>query len=328
MKKLISLVLLYSQMSATHALGINSCEDFFLLNLAPGSVCATRTNKTLYKEKDSFSIVNSTGKGFKLYIPSTNQELTLPEARDFCKSQGLRLPSVKELQEFVDETFSARLGGITSCQNVNRSFFNAEATSDQGSKNIIPLEGKAILSQEDFEIAAFDFSSNTAVVRYEQQKFNASCIENVDQAPTVEIMNEHDCSEYWLASAELGISCKLEDGVSLTKTISGFAFSDGNFVSKPEKYTNVSSLNEGQEYCANQSMNLLSSKTLDYLLKGITDKETARNPQIFCVAEFAGSETAIVDDLYSNSQIEWNFTYNSTSSSSGSLIGYRVVCEQ
>ena len=329
MKKLVTSVFLCSLLTASGAMGIDSCEDFFLLNLAPGSTCATRNNKTLYKEKDGFSIVNNVGKGLKLHMPSANQELNLVEAREYCKSLGLRLPSVQELQDFVDDTFSARLGGITSCQNVNRSFFTANATSDNGSKNIVPLEGKATWSQKEFEIAAFDFSNNTAVVRYEQQKFNALCAEDIDQPPYFKPVYKHDCSEYWLASAKIGTSCNLADGkTSLTKTSSGFALSDGNFVSKPEKYTSVSNRDEAQVYCSNQSMNLLSSKTLDYILDGITDKETSRNPQIFCVAEFAGSETAIIDDLYSNSEIEWNFTYNSTSSGSGNILGYRVVCER
>ncbi|NRA46024.1 MAG: hypothetical protein HRU09_13815 [Oligoflexales bacterium] len=328
MKKIFSAIFLSSILLKGQAWAVESCQDFFLLNLANDSICETRTHKTLYKEKDGFGLVSNSGKGIKIYAPTAGQEFNIHEARAHCISRGLRLPSVEELQEFVDDTFSARLGGVTSCQNVNRFFFTASPTSDNGSKNIVPLEGKATWSQRDFEIAAFDFSNNSAVVRYEQQKFNTLCIEDISRAPSSVAVDKHDCSEFWLASAKVGTSCYLADGkTSLTKTNSGFAFSDGTFISKPEKYTSVSELDEARSYCSIQNMDLLNSKTLDYLLEGVTDKETTRSPQIFCVDEFAGSETAVVDDINSGSLLEWNLTFNSTGSGSGGVLGYRVVCE-
>lgn len=329
MKKLVCPILLCSFMSATQAWGTDSCEDFFLLNLAPGSVCKTRSNKMLYKDKDGFSVVNSLGKGLKFHNPTKNQELTKEEARDYCKAQGYRLPSVAELQEFVDDTYSARLGGITSCYNVNRSFFTAESTSNRGSKNTVPLEGKASWAQRDYEIAAFDLTSNTAVVRYEQQKFNAICAEDLEQAPALNPVRDHECSEYWIASAKVGTTCTLDNStVSLTKTNSGFALSDGGFISKPTRDVSVNDLNEAEDECNKRGMNLLSAKTLDLLLEGVSNKETQRKPQFFCVGEFAASETAVIAGPYNGGQIEWNFTYNSRSSGNGNILGYRVVCEK
>ena len=328
MKKLVPSILLCSVIGSNQASALETCEDFFLLNLAPDSICSTRTNKTLYKEKDSISIIDSSGKGIKLHLPSTDQELNLKEARTFCEAQGMRVPSVAELQEFVDETFSARFGGEVSCRNVNRSFLEAEASSSQGSKNIVPLEGKATWSQRDFEIAAFDFSTNTAVLRYEQQKFNAMCVEDMNKAPAFIPIDQHECSEYWLASTKVGTTCSIGNSqTTLTKTVSGFAFSDGKFISKPERFTSVASLEEARDHCRSRSMGLLNSKTLDYLLDGVTGKEFDQAPQIFCVDEFAGSETALVDDLNSEGLLEWNFTFNRKGSGAGSPLGYRVVCE-
>ena len=329
MKKLIAPALFFSFVNVSHSYATESCEDFFLLNLAPSSKCETKSNKTLFKEKDSITVMQDASTGLKWHKPSKNEALTLKEARKYCADQGYRLPNVDELKDFVNDTYSARLGGITSCRSLNRSFFSAEASVDPSSLNIVPVEGQASWSQRSFEIAAFDLSSNEFVLRYEAQKFNAMCVEDVDRSPSFQAVSQHSCSEYWLASPSIsvGTTCKFDDSLDLTKTSSGFEYSDGAFFTSPSRNDNVSNFADAKDHCDAQGLSLMSKKGLDYLFDGITDLNTNRKPQVFCVGEFAGSESALIEDGASQKPLEWYFPINSLRKNPTNLVGFRIVCE-
>ncbi|MFK7826005.1 MAG: hypothetical protein AB8G05_17775 [Oligoflexales bacterium] len=221
MKKFFLSTVFISFVNVSNLYAAESCEKYFLLNLGPSSKCETKSKNKLYKETDSITVMKNSARGLKWHQPSQGEELTLEDARTYCKAKGYRLPTVTELQDFVEDTYSERLGGITSCRNLNRSFFSAEASSDLGSYNIVPVEGKISWSQRDFEIAAFDLSSNNFVTRYQGQRFNAMCVEDFNKAPSFQEKMQHDCSEYWLASPSLkvGASCKFDDSTDLTTGI-------------------------------------------------------------------------------------------------------------
>ena len=317
-------------MNVSNSYAAESCEKFFLLNLGPNSKCETKSKKTLYKEANSITIMKTSTRGIKWHKPSKGEELTLTEARAYCKAKGYRLPNVAELENFVEDTYSERLGGITSCTNQNRSFFAAEGSSDLGTHNIVPVEGKASWSQRNFEIAAFDLSSNYFVTRYEGQRFNAMCVEDVDKAPSFQAKVQFDCSEYWLASPKIsvGTTCRFDDSADLTKTANGFEFSDGTFLSFPDKNESVKNLDEAKDSCDAKNMDLINAKTLEYFLDGLTDKVTKRKPQVFCVGEFAESESALVEDFNMQNPREWYFPTNKLRNQPFSIVGYRVVCEK
>ncbi|MFK7825244.1 MAG: hypothetical protein AB8G05_13910 [Oligoflexales bacterium] len=114
----------------------------------------------------------------------------------------------------------------------------------------------------------------------------------------------------------------------VTITATGFEFSDGTFLSFPNKNETVVNLDEARDQCDAKNMNLINSKSLDYLLDGLTDKNSKRKPQVFCVGEFAESESALVEDLNLQNSREWYFPTNKVRNKTLSIMGYRVICEK
>lgn len=315
---------------ASASLAMESCKKYYLHNLSENSVCETKSRKTLYKELDAITIIDESfnnNRGLRWHKPSEGQALTLAQARVYCDSKGFRLPQVDEVRDFLADTFSERLGGITSCNNVGRTFFDAKATSSRGSENVVPVEGKGSWRQRNFEIAVLNLKYNTLDTRYEEQKFNVMCVEDVNRSPKIAENKVHDCSEYWWPSTDLGTQCNTKDGGIMSKTLNGYKFSNGPDINV-SKNDEVRSYMDALVYCQDQGSELLNFKTLESILYSIESPKSGHAPQLFCIDTFAGSEKAFVTNTNTNSVHTWNFTRNALYDHASNGDNYRVVCEQ
>ena len=308
------------------SLWANSCQNYFLYNLAPDSSCKTKSNWNLYKEENSLTIMKNHNVGLRWHAPTNNLALNKVEAQNYCNSKGLRLPKIEEMKLLLAETFSER-SDITSCHNVGRTLFTAEKTYDSGSQNIIPLDGTLNFPQRSFEIAAFDLSGNKFVTRYEKQVFNVMCVEDVDSSPARPQSRIHECSEIWFPGASVGTKCRLKDGKMMTKVKNGFEIDSDIFFNTPDRNVDVRSWQKAKEICQNKSSELLSYNTFNYLLENLKSDKTERTPQLFCVGVFAGAESAYVENTDYNEIYSWSFIDNDIKYKSRHFIDYRVICE-